>query len=838
MIGQTLAHYRITAKLGEGGMGVVYRATDSRLGREVALKVLPASMASDAERMGRFEREARTLAALNHPGIAAIYGVEERALVLELVEGTALAGPLSADVAAPLIDQLIEAIAYAHEKGVVHRDLKPANILVTPDGRLKVLDFGLAKAFANEPAASANPADSPTLTMGATMAGMIMGTAAYMAPEQARGLAVDKRADIWAFGCVVYELLTGRALFGGETVTDTLAQVLTKEIDFGAAPARYRPLLEACLERDPKLRLRDIGDAGRLRSAVAEVAPARRLPWIVAVAALAVAAVTTTVWLRSEKVGAPAARFSFDRTGLFAPVSPDGRWLLRQSPGALSVRPLNGGSWRALPGTERAYSPFWSEDSASIAFFAGERLRMAGVDGAAASDLGPASKARGGTWRGGAKDGLILFAAEGRLRLLDLRTRQTRDLPHTFPAAEPPSQPAFLPEGEGFVYLEGWQLMRSALSGGKSEPVVNTRVGVQFAKDPRSGRWLMFYNPLPPDRSRTRTLAAVSIDARTGAVQGEPVTLLDGMSINGNQYRDFAIGGSVITWQPLPDVLPIWRLKWFDGAGNVTGVASEKRSMTALALSPDETKVAVVEFGVTPHIWIYDTRTGVGERLANSPESEDMPAWAPDGRSIYYLSGGDDNRRLMRRDLNGAAPAEAIDDVSANLHEISPDGRYALFASSLGVFRLDLQGPKPRRLEKLIENASVSHVHVTRDGKKMYYLQQFRGLFVSEFPPDGKPSRQIAATTQEGWPIFAPDDRTVSMFTMKGLNAFPILPDGRVGESVFRFPLSHPQRYLSRIGAVSRDGKRILAIVTDEPEEANVQVVTDWTTLLPTERKQ
>src|ERR1051325_10153550 len=254
---QSIAHYRIVSKLGEGGMGAVYRATDTKLGRDVAIKVLPDSFAGDPDRLARLTREAQVLASLNHPQIAAIYGVEERAIVMELVEGQTLTGPLPLDEALPLIHQLIDALEYAHEKGVVHRDLKPANIKITPEGRLKVLDFGLAKALSNETSAP-DPTNSPTLTMRATMAGMIMGTAAYMAPEQARGHNVDKRADIWAFGVVVYELLTGKSLFEAPTVTDTLAAVLTKEPALTPTPARFHRLLRLCLTRDPRQRLRDI----------------------------------------------------------------------------------------------------------------------------------------------------------------------------------------------------------------------------------------------------------------------------------------------------------------------------------------------------------------------------------------------------------------------------------------------------------------------------------------------------------------------------------------------------------------------------------------------------
>ena len=247
---QTIAHYRITSKLGEGGMGEVWRATDTRLNRDVAIKILPDALAQDSDRLARFTREAQVLASLNHPNIAAIYGVEDRAIVMELVEGAAPAGPMREEEALPLIHQLIDALEYAHERGVVHRDLKPANLKVTPDGRLKVLDFGLAKALSTESPQS-DAANSPTMTMRATMAGVIMGTAAYMSPEQARGQAVDKRADIWAFGVIVHELLSGRTLFQGDTVSDTLAAVLRQDPDLASCP---RVSTASCASASPAIR--------------------------------------------------------------------------------------------------------------------------------------------------------------------------------------------------------------------------------------------------------------------------------------------------------------------------------------------------------------------------------------------------------------------------------------------------------------------------------------------------------------------------------------------------------------------------------------------------------
>jgi serine/threonine protein kinase len=331
-----ITHYRITTKIGEGGMGEVYKATDTKLGREVAIKVLPVAVAADPDRLARFSREAQVLASLNHPNIASIYGVEDAALIMELIEGPTLderiaQGPLSAAEARPIVEQLIDALEYAHDKGIVHRDLKPANIKITPDDRVKVLDFGLAKAL-SPPAQASDPLTSPTLTLRVTTPGMIMGTAAYMAPEQARGQDVDKRADIWAFGVIVYELLTQRQLFAAETVSDTIAQVLTREFDHSGISEIFRPMLERCLVRDRRKRLRDIGDARWLLDQKTPTAPVtvapRRRQWTLAavsVASATLACLFAFLWWRSSSPPRPLVRFAVANN---IRLSPDGRFLL------------------------------------------------------------------------------------------------------------------------------------------------------------------------------------------------------------------------------------------------------------------------------------------------------------------------------------------------------------------------------------------------------------------------------------------------------------------------------------------------------------------------------
>jgi tRNA A-37 threonylcarbamoyl transferase component Bud32 len=406
--GTRLGVYEVTAQIGAGGMGEVYRARDTKLDREVALKVLPELFVSDPERVARFQREAKTLAALNHPNIGGIHGLEEAhgvtALVLELVERPTLAdriaqGPIPLDEALPMAKQIADALEAAHEQGVIHRDLKPANIKVRPDGTVKVLDFGLAKALAPlSSSAAVALANSPTITSPAAMTGenVILGTAAYMSPEQARGKAVDRRADIWAFGVVLHEMLTGRRLFGGKTVSDTLAAVLMKEPAWDRIPARARPVLRRCLERDPKRQLRDIGEARFLLDEAPPVQAAVQrwhwLAWSAAAVFFAVAALLSLVHFRENApAAAEAMRFQIappekSRFDIYLPLSPDGRRIAFTAAGpdgriGLWVRDLDSLEARLLPGTEGVSSAFWSPDSRYIAFGDGNRLKKVDASG-------------------------------------------------------------------------------------------------------------------------------------------------------------------------------------------------------------------------------------------------------------------------------------------------------------------------------------------------------------------------------------------------------------------------------------------------------------------------
>ena len=484
--GSTIAHYRITAKLGEGGMGEVWRATDTKLNREVAIKMLPAAFAKDPARMSRFEREAQVLASLNHPNIAGIYGVEQGGLVMEFVAGADLKGPVAIDTALDDARQIAEGLEAAHEKGIIHRDLKPANIKVTPEGKVKLLDFGLAKATEESSGvASQSPTMSPTLSLGMTQSGVILGTAAYMSPEQARGKRVDRRADIWAFGVVLYEMLTGSVLFGGgETISDSLAAVITKEPDWETlpkdTPPRIRKLLQRCLQKDPKQRMRDVGEA---RLAIDEPEPAAApepakqrvwLPWSVTSVVLVAAALAALfVWLKPKPADLGAVRFVLPmpqgNSEASAPATPnavpslDGSklaFVARETSSGkqyLWVRPLDSVEAHRLDKTEGASQPFWSPDGQFIAYFADDKLKRIGVASGSPQTVCelPKSQATGlsgesGTWN---KDGVIVF---GSLQGL-LRVPATGGVATTLTTVEKGERyhasPQFMPDGKHLIYF-------------------------------------------------------------------------------------------------------------------------------------------------------------------------------------------------------------------------------------------------------------------------------------------------------------------------------------------------------------------------------------------------
>jgi hypothetical protein len=501
MIGKTLGHYRVGEQLGRGGMGEVYVADDLNLNRKVALKFLPDAFTGDPERMARFEREAKLLASLNHPNIAAIYGLEQaegkRFLVLELVEGETLAqrlskGALPIDEALGVCRQIADALEAAHEKGIIHRDLKPANVMITEGDKVKILDFGLAKALSDE-TQTVDSSQSPTLTEAMTRPGVILGTAAYMSPEQAKGKAVDKRADIWAFGCILYECLAGKRAFEGETVSETLAAVLTREPDWEKVPAKTRPLLWRCLEKDPKKRLRDIGEAMAWIESAPESAPMKRpwLAWGLAIFCLVGALVLGFLYFRQAPVEAPEMRLAVNTPPTSDPVSlaisPDGRRLVfvafAEGQQRLWLRPLDAVEAQPIVGTEGATYPFWSPDSRSIGFFADAKLKRIDIAGGPPQVLASAPFGLGGTWN---RDGVIVFAPlyDSPLYRVPASGGEPVEITRLGPRQAAHFFPQFLPDGRHllfFAWADPWGIYLTSLDSAETRWLIEADTAGAYA---------------------------------------------------------------------------------------------------------------------------------------------------------------------------------------------------------------------------------------------------------------------------------------------------------------------------------------------------------------------
>ena len=867
-----IAHYGITGKLGEGGMGVVYRATDTKLNRDVAIKFLPEAFAADPDRLSRFAREAQVLASLNHPNIAAIYGVEDRALVLELVEGPALderikQGPIPWEEALPLIRQLMDALDSAHMKGVIHRDLKPANIKVTPEGQLKVLDFGLAKALSPQ-AASSSPAttDSPTLTIQAgTVAGVILGTAAYMAPEQARGKTVDKRADIWAMGVVVFEMLSGKRLFEGETVTDVLAQTLTKPIDWNLVPPQARKLLRRCLDRDPKTRLRDVGDALDLLEEprpVSTPAPRQSRIWIAAaVGGLVLAAVFAALWQRDSARGEPepVMRVSVAEAGAGLLLSPDGSAILWMGDGDIRLRRMEDLSFRPLPGTEGGSWPFWAGDSTAIGFFQQGKLCVQSLRTEGIRCLASAPDPRGAAWRGTAASGDIVFASGAKLMRLDLSSGSVREVPVNFPAGQVPWRPTFLPQGGDLAVTAGPRgagvrtLYRVSLPGGALTRLMETRFPVEFARHSQNGEWYMFYSsPLTTALATVTALMAVPVDPSTGQSSGTPVQLVDGVGTNRGLMAAGTSQRGAILFRRHRYAAPVFRIRWHAPDGKVLASLGDKMPCSAIVLSPDESSVAAITGYPRTNILILDARSGDSRRLTTPADNVGQGlAWSPDGGKLYYqIERSDGTWDIVRQGSSGGTRPEVIGriDFTGTLMDISPDGRYLILGSRAAngsIYRLRTDGAADSKPEVWVSAGPVTPfvtqmARFTPDAKFVFSVEgRGEGRFIPWRPE--RPATTVdarAVTFSLTGPFFSRDGRRLcGLEVPRGLTCHSVAaaPDGSLllGPPSFQFGgVTTMVGSTTNVAAAASDG-RFLLISTDEHEELDWQLLTDWTMLLP-----
>ena len=707
MIGTKLAHYEITSHLGTGGMGEVYEASDAKLGRNVAIKLLPEAFMHDVDRTARFEREARVLASLNHPRIAAIYGIEEsgarKFLVMELVAGETLAdriarGPLPMDEVLKVARQIAEALEAAHEKGVIHRDLKPSNIKLTPDGQVKVLDFGLAKAMTSD-AAATGLSNSPTMiSVGATNAGIVLGTAAYMSPEQARGLSVDARSDVFAFGCVLYEMLAGRQLFVGETVSDILAAVLKSEPDWGRLPADTSPsvrrLLDRCLRKDPRRRLQaaadvrnEIEDAAlesdeKTQIGVPGSSTRSWIPWIIALGFLVVASVLAVPYFRSPALSQPlrldVTTPPTDDPTSFA-ISPDGRLVVfvAASNGSerLWLRPMDTTTLQALPGTEGASFPFWSPDGKSIAYYANSKLMRVDTGGGPPQTLAASAGLRGGTW---SSEGIILYAPTNTSPLFKIPDSaggtpvavtklDTRQNSHRYPS--------FIPNSRQFLFFAvGSGDVQGIYLGSLDSTDTKFLTAADTAGAYLEPGWLLFL--------RQGALVARRLDVSAGVLVGDPVVVADSVS----SELTLGTGAFSASWTGIvayrSGINARRQLTWFDRTGKMLGTLGEPDGSgpSSPVLAPDD-KRAMIFRSVQGNTDVYIVDALRSSRFTFDSSLDRYPVWSHDGRHVVFDSNRKGHRNLYwgLSDRNGNEELLLESDEDKVPNDTSTDGRFLLF---------------------------------------------------------------------------------------------------------------------------------------------------------------
>jgi Protein kinase domain/WD40-like Beta Propeller Repeat len=756
--GARLGPYEIIAAVGAGGMGEVYKARDTKLERSVAIKVLPTALAQDPERLARFEREAKVLAALNHPNIAQIYGIEDRALIMELVEGATLQGPLPLETALNYARQIADALEAAHDKGIVHRDLKPANIMITPAGVVKVLDFGLAAV--SQSSGSSDPVNSPTLTISPTRAGMILGTAAYMAPEQARGQAVDKRADNWAFGVVLFEMLTGKRLFEGETVSDTLAQVLTKEPDLEQVPPRVRRLLEACLQKDPKQRLQAIGDWRLLVDSDQQpqvAAPSRsRFRWVAAVFAALSAVLGVMLWRATRPVEQPLkplVRLDVDlgpgvslgsSTGADVIISPDGTRIVYQSKNRLFTRRLDQAKATELAGTEGAYAPFFSPDGQWIGFFVPGKLKKIAVEGSSAVTLCDVSLGLGGSW--GEDGNIIANLSNGGLSRIPSSGGEPT------PVSEPAQgegghvYPQILPGGKAVLFtadaasnnIDAGNIEVMSLADHRRKTLVK---GGAFARYSSSGH-LVYMN--------RGALLAVPFDLQTLEVRGAPVPLLEQVTYNSHDTAvQFDLSRNGILVYRTGEEGGLFTAEWLDGTGKTQPLLAKEGPYAHPSLSQDGQRLALdLTEGSAHDIWIHDRQRDTMRRLTFTGTA-DYPQWSPDGHYIVFQAEGD-GMSVIRSD--GAGMPQPLTQ-SKNLQypwSFTPDGKrlaYFELNSATGyilwtvALESDSGGLRAGKPEVFLQARTVEQdPSFSPDGRWLAYLSTESGIseiYVRAFPDHG-----------------------------------------------------------------------------------------------------
>lgn len=820
MIGKTLGHYQITNQLGKGGMGEVYQAKDQKLGRDVAIKVLPNEFAKDADRVARFQREAKLLASLNHPNIAAIHGLEESGgtnfLVLELVEGQTLAdrikaGPIPVEESLKLALQIAEALEAAHEKGIIHRDLKPANIKVTPDGKVKVLDFGLAKAFAGEQE-QFNLSNSPTLSDAATQQGIILGTAAYMSPEQAKGKIVDKRADIWAFGVVLFEMLTGRQVFTGETVSDTLASVLAREPAWNNLPLNLHPrirlLLERCLEKDAKNRYSGISDArvdiqkaladpsGVLVQHATTVESRMRLrtmlPWIAAVLVLGLIIAGVGVWKFKPTEPRQVMRFEYDLpegqqlVGAFPiAVSPDGRQFVYSTSKGLYIRSVDELTAKPIAGAEGDNRlPLFSRDGNWIGYLsiADQKLKKINLKGGAPVVLCDITAGFGGASWG--KDDTITFCTASDQGIF--RVSANGGTPELLikPKSAVCVLPQILPDGKSVLYTNAssnnptdWRIVIQSLKSGETKELF-TGVTARYLP---TGHILC-------QLANNNNLFAIPFDLERQAVAGGLVPIVEGVfsSRVGMHYAVSESGTLVYVPGASSGTDTSKRtLVWVDRTGKEEALHTPPDSYMTPKISPDGKRVALAkQTDGTDQIWIWDLVRETMTRLTFDNWRNLIPIWTQDGNRIVFTSIRNGKYGIYSKAADGTGDVEKLGsapDVNLLPFSWSSDGKTLAIeemASSLihvDIGTLSLEGDHARKL-LLHEEYSQGLPNISPDGKYMAYFSNESGryeVYMRPFPEVNKGKWQISTGGGES-PLWSPDGRELFYRNGGAVMAVPV----------------------------------------------------------------
>jgi hypothetical protein len=880
MIGKTLAHYEVLEKLGEGGMGAVYLARDTKLGREVALKILPDHFAKDQERLARFHREARTLAALNHPNIAVIHGLESdqgiNFLAMERAEGDDLSvliakGPLPVDEAVKIAVDIARGMEEAHQNGIIHRDLKPANVKVSQDGKVKVLDFGLARAFQGESTAEEETLNSPTITAAMTGAGVILGTAAYMSPEQARGTTVDRRSDIWSFGVVLFEMLTGKRLFQGQTVSDTLAGILKSDPPWDDLPAdtpdTVRLLLARCLERDRLQRLQDIGEARILLSGdgvsslytnlsltrlddggVAGAPASRRKPLMFAALGLVLGLVLGAAVLSSltpAPEAPPTRRLdvalpqSAENPARDPAISPDGVMAVYRLNNRLWLRRFDTGATLELPGTVEGEQPFWSPDSRQIGFFRGSqvmRLEVAGGAPVMVCDLPGGSTAVGGTWD---DNDHILFSEGDENGVLQVPSRGGVPTAYLVPDSsrvQDVHDPSLIGGGRGLLYSAHMQrasftqlyhhrdgtetLVFDGRDDNIRNPVYCDSGHVLFRKDgPNDGVWAVPYDP----------------DSRQ--VGGEPFLVVsDGIwpSVSGDRTLLCATGSGVLSWQVVR----------CDRSGRVVATYGEAQDvMPFFALdSRGERVVLSVRDGESTQLWMLDLARGTQSRLTFDDNHYVAPSWTHDGMFVVASGGPSTSAgslEIHRFSVEGMVPPQVL--ARGNIPLMAPGDGTLLYSANMtdggwNLLALDLQTPDDPIVVAGGDGWQYAGV-VSPDGGLIAYVSRETDrdeVYLRRFP-QGDQKRQVSVDGG-GWPQWnGAGDR---LYFMSGLNVVEVAverqPTVRLGALKTLFTR---ERGEDQFGAgwplylqVTADGESFFMLYQADDEQGNrpLMVVERW----------